>query len=785
MTECRISVRHLVEFVLRSGDLASSQFSPSRMEEGAKVHKKLQDQQGRYLQTEVSLKEEFSHGSIRLLVSGRADGLGKDGAFFFIDEIKSCFTESDRPEEDLLHLAQAKFYAYIYAKKKKLDKIRVRVTYYNLRDDSIFSYEHLFEIEELAAFISYVVGFYCDFLEFVASLRRQRDQSIADLNFPFADYRPGQKKMIQDVYRAIRDKKRLFVKAPTGIGKTVSVLFPAIKSLIYQDNDKIFYLTSKGTNKESVFEAMKLLRERKLSIRTVFLTAKEKICPYGKCDMENCQYAKGHFDRIYSAILDILENRREMDLQTIRKYSESHKVCPFEFSLDLSLYADIIVGDYNYVFDPSAYLKRFFEEEQGRYIFLMDEAHNFIDRAREMFSSSICKSQFLSLRRQIREFFNEKPYLPKVFRDMMRVAGTINRDFLMIRGEGPEVFSMTEAPEKLRKDIFAFRELCDLCFSEERQMKQYPFYNELMELYFSCCSFEKVLEFFGENYRTIIRQEKNETQVRLFCLNPKPQIQEALCRCTALIAFSATLTPAIYYVEMIGGKEDSIYLKLPSPFAKEKFKVLIDRSVSTRYAHRKQSLRLIAERIRTAVSPKKGNYIAFFPSYEYMVETFEIFRTLCPDVLTLIQDRGFSEEDRMHFLSCFREDPEELMLAFAVLGGTFSEAVDLKGERLSGVIVVSVGLPKLSFERDLMREYFEQRGMDGFDYAYRYLGMNKVMQAGGRVIRSMDDRGFLLLIDDRFTDPRTNVLIPDEWRHYETVNGTKQLKEILTEFWRG
>lgn len=754
------------------------------MEEGKLAHKKLQEQEGRYLQTEIALKAEFEEGNIRLIVSGRADGLILEEDLSIIDEIKSCITDQKEPDEDPLHLAQAKFYAYIYAKKKKLAQIAVRVTYFNLNDDSVYFYQHLFDMEELEDFVISVVRSYCDFLNFISKLQETRDQSISTLSFPFTSYRQGQRKLMEDVYRAIRNQARLFVKAPTGTGKTVSVLFPAIKSLIYQDNDKIFYLTSKGTNRESVSKTIHLLEEKGLMIRSVFLTAKEKICPYGSCDMENCAYAKGHFDRIHGAILDILENKTKLDVDTIRHYSESHKVCPFEFSLDISLYADIIVGDYNYVFDPAAYLRRFFDEEQGRYIFLMDEAHNFIDRAREMFSASVFKSQFLQLRREIRHFFAEKPYLPKVFRDIIENAGAINRDFLMLRQEEQENCSLEEIPARLRKNISVFKELCDLCFAEDRRMKEYPFYRSLTDLYFSCCSFRKIEEFYGENYRTIVKQEGNDMEVRLFCLNPRPQILETLCRCTALIAFSATLTPAAYYIDMIGGRENSIYLRLPSPFDREKFKVLIDSSVSTRYAHRTRSLMLITERLRIAVSSKKGNYLVFFPSYEYMIQGYESFLKLCPEIDTLIQDRGFSDKDRRDFLSAFTEDRENTMLAFAVLGGTFSEAVDLRGEKLSGVIIVSIGLPKLSFERDLMRDYYQNRGLNGFDYAYRYLGMNKVMQAGGRVIRTMEDKGFLLLIDDRFAEENTCSLIPDEWRHYEKVRDNKALYEKLSEFWR-
>lgn len=780
----KISVRNLVEFILRTGDLSSAQFLPSRLEEGIRAHKKLQTQQGRYLKEEVSLRMESEQEGITIVIRGRADGLLCRDGLFIIDEIKSTMkrTASDAPE-DPLHLAQAMFYAYMYASMENLEKIGVWVTYFSLQDESVYSYEHIYEIEELRDFVLSTVKRYGKWLAFLEDLKRKRDESIEKMAFPFPAYRSGQRKLVNDVYRAIRDQKRLFVKAPTGIGKTISTIFPSVKSLIYQENEKIFYLTSRGTNREAVRQTMTLLMQQGLCIRTVFLIAKEKVCPYGKCDLEICDYAKGHFDRINTALWDILENQRQMDRETVLRYSQSHRVCPFEFLLDIALFSDIIVGDYNYAFDPSVYLKRFFEEKQGRYIFLMDETHNFIDRVRDMFSATILKSDFLELRRSIKGFFEHQGSVPGNFQPLIRSLGKINRDLLSLRTESDE-YCLEQMPSVLYKDILHFKEVSERCFAEDFQVRSYPFYTRWMELYFDCHHFCRIGEYYDERYRTLIDSESRQMRLRLQCIDPTKQIREDLSRCTALIAFSATLVPASYYVEMIGGREESIYLMLPSPFERSHLRILVDKGISTRYIHRKASLHPLAERIYTASAVKKGNYMVFFPSYEYMMAVYEVFVQEYPAVRTLVQSQGFTEEERERFLAQFREDNPHTMVAFVVLGGTFSEAIDLAGERLSGAIIVSIGLPKRSMERDVMTEYFKSQGKDGFDYAYRYGAMNKVMQAGGRVIRTPKDKGFLLLIDDRFLEEKTRGLIPEEWAHYEVVRSLREIHEKLSDFWR-
>lgn len=780
-----ISVRSLVEFVLRSGNLGSSlSYSPARMQEGIRIHQKLQQIKGRYIEKELALKLDISVNDIKFRISGRADGLILRDDFYIIDEIKSTSKSLNHCEEEDVHLAQAKFYAYIYALDNELKNIGVNVTYYSLYDEDFRSFEHEYEIEELETYVIYVLKSYSLFCMLIERLKDERDKSILSLAFPFDSYRKGQKKMVNDVYRAINQKKRLFVKAPTGIGKTISTVYPALKSLIYHDNEKIFYLTSKTINRQAASDALNILKNQGLKVRAIALTAQDKICPYGSCDIASCDYARGHFDRINKAIYDILENQDIISRDVILTYSESHKVCPFEFALDVSLFCDVIIGDYNYAFDPAVYLKRFFAEQQGKYIFLMDEAHNFIDRARAMFSASIEKNAFLELRRTIKEAIKEKNMIPRELSELIKSLGSVNAAFLKLKkDEGRTEFSQKALPDGLVKSVRSFIEHADYYFSEHLTASEEIFYQDLMKVYFEAHAFIRIAELYDERYTMLGYQKDKNLRIKLFCLDPSALIKDALSRCTSLVAFSATLIPASYYINMMGGLDDAVYLMLESPFEASKLKVMIDSSVSTRYAHRKRSILPIAERIHAAVHIKNGNYIAFFPSYDYMNQVYEEFSTNHKDIMCLVQERGFTEIQREEFLNQFVNQDAHIMVGFAVMGGAFSEGIDLKGDRLSGAIIATVGLPGISDELDLIMDYFNNEGKNGFDYAYRYQGMNKVMQSAGRVIRTPVDKGFILLLDDRFLEPNYQSLMPKEWLEFERVKSPLEIENTLDKFW--
>ena len=781
-----ISVRSLVEFVLRSGDLgASSSFSPARMQEGIRIHQQLQQIKGRYIEKELPLRLDIKVNDIDFRISGRADGLMLDEGFYIIDEIKSTAKSLSNCEEEEVHLAQAKFYAYIYALDNKLDNIGANVTYYSLHDEDIITFEHEYERQELETYVTHILHSYSLFCMLLERLKDERDESILTLEFPFDSYRKGQKKMINDVYRAISQKKRLFVKAPTGIGKTISTIYPALKSLIYEDNEKIFYLTSKTINREAASDTLMLLKDAGLSVRAIALTAKDKICPYGSCDLNACDYARGHFDRINSAIYDILETQDIITRDVILSYSESHKVCPFEFALDISLFCDVIIGDYNYAFDPAVYLKRFFAEQMGKYIFLMDEAHNFIDRARDMFSASIEKTAFLELRKLIKSAIKDHTMIPKELSDVLKSIGHVNAGFLKLKPEQAKTeFSQKALPENLVKAIRGFIENSDYYFSEYPNANEEAFYQDLLSLYFEAHAFIRIAELYDERYTMLGYQYDKNLRIKLFCIDPSALVKDALSRCTSLIAFSATLIPASYYISMMGGLEDAVYLMLDSPFNPERLKVMIDSSVSTRYSHRQRSIDRVVQRIHSAVSSKNGNYIAFFPSYEYMNQIYEEFSKAYEEIECIVQERSFTELQREDFLKQFVDQNTHVMVGFAVMGGAFSEGIDLKGDRLSGAIIATVGLPGISYELDLIMEYFNNEGKNGFDYAYRYQGMNKVMQSAGRVIRTSSDKGFILLLDDRFLEASYQNLMPREWLDFERVSSPLEIKNSLEQFWQ-
>lgn len=778
-----ISVRNIVEFVLRSGDLGGAEFSPSRLQQGIRAHQKLQQTEGRYIEKEASLSMISTVMDITFNISGRADGIILKDEIYIIDEIKSTLRNAKDVSEDPVHLAQAKFYGYMYAVKHELDIVGVQVTYYGVHDSSINTYFHLYDKNELFQFVDFVMKSYAEFMKLLMKLRKERDESLLDLEFPFESYRKGQKKLVNDCYRAIRDDKRLFVKAPTGIGKTVSTLYPALKSLTYHDNERIFYLTSKTVNKAAALDTLALLEKNGLRVRAIALTAKDKVCPYESCDTQVCEYASGHYDRINAAVWDILENETVMPRETVIRYSESHKVCAFELSLDIALYCDAVIGDYNYAFDPLVYLKRFFDKEQGKYIFLMDEAHNFIDRARDMFSKSVSKQPFLELRKEIRKSTKDRMMIEKEVDDILRNASRVNSAFLKLKSDDAE-YAMSKPSEGLIVALMDFCELCEGFFSSDTTMlKQESYYQMLLQLYFECSAFIKIFQFYDDHYTTIITQRDKDITVKLFCVDPSELIKEGMDRAKSLIAFSATLIPASYYIQMMGGIKDAVYLMLESPFDPKNLSVIIDSSVSAKYRNRALSIAPIARKLTAAVKARKGNYMAFFPSYEYMQSVYDEMMAQDSGVELVIQQRGLSEQQREDFLQGFSVQNEKYMLAFAVMGGIFSEGIDLSGDRLVGAFIVSVGLPGISLEKDIIMEYFTARGKNGFDYAYRYSAMNKVMQASGRVIRTAEDRGIVMLLDERFTERKYIDLMPPEWSHYRVIRDEKKLSEHLENFW--
>ena len=772
-----LPVRELVEFVLRGGSIDNRFGGVDRMAEGSRIHRKLQKAAGDGYQAEVPLSLESVWGDLRIKVEGRADGLYTDEEGLVVDEIKTTGAPLEMITEDFnrLHWAQAMCYAYILCTQRGLEAIRVRLTYYQVDTDEIKRFIRGFSAGELTEFYQDLLERYRRWGESRQSWTGIRDASIKATVFPFPQYRPGQRRLAEAVYRTARDGGRLFCEAPTGIGKTISTLFPAVKAIGEGEAEKIFYLTAKTITRQVAENACRVMREEGLRLRTVTLTAKDKICflEQRNCNPDACPYADGHFDRVNDALWEMLEREDVFTREVVETYACRHRLCPFELALDLTLWSDCIIADYNYVFDPQVYLRRFFSGGKSPFVFLIDEAHNLVDRAREMYSAGLQKSAFLQLSRTL----DKKDKL-------RRSLGRINTAMVAMRKECGEAGFLKRKEPYLEFHKQLTRTAAD-CEEWMQRHPHAPQEEQLLTLYFDILTFLKIAELYDERYITWVQTKGSEVVLRLFCLDPSYLLSKAMERGKASVLFSATLTPLDYFISVLGGDENSKRLTLTSPFPQENLCLLVSDRISTKYKDRQDSLVPVADQIALTVSGKKGNYLAYFPSYAYLREVYQVFQERYPAVATIVQRSGMEEEEREAFLQRFQADAADTLVGFCVLGGIYAEGIDLRGERLIGTVIVGVGLPQIGLEQDMIRDYYDRRDGRGFDYAYRYPGMNKVLQAAGRVIRDESERGVVVLIDQRFTSPAYRPLLPQHWRHYAAVRDGRMLEERLRRFWTG
>lgn len=774
--EIKISVRNLVEFVLRAGDIDNRITGAATPLEGTRAHQKIQKSYKQGYEAEVSLKHSIQYKDIQITVEGRADGILKEDDFITIDEIKSTTKDLKFIDENYneLHWAQAKCYGFIYAADNHVENMNIRLTYFQLDTQEIKYITKEYSFKQLEDFFYDIIEKYYVWAKLSGDWEKVRDTTIKQLPFPYESYRKGQREMAVAVFKTIKNNKKFFAQAPTGIGKTMSTLYPSIKALGEGYNKKIFYLTAKTITRTVAEDAIKIMKSKGLKIKYTTITAKDKICfqEESKCNPVDCEFARGHYDRINSALIDIFNHEDEFTRQNIETYSKKHKVCPFEFSLDLTLLSDCIICDYNYVFDPRVYLKRFFFESDGEYTFLVDEAHNLVERAREMFSATLSKKNILKVKKEI------KTAIPKASKSLNK----INSYMIEIKKECNEknTYLRKEQPSDIYGTIRHFTDEVEEYILANRDVE---LSEDTMELYFDSLNFNKIGELYDDRYITYGESSQDDLKLKLYCLDPSYLLNEAAKRGKSITFFSGTLIPMNYFKEILGGCKEDYSLHLKSPFNKENRALIIADNVSTRFKHRESSYAKIIEYINSFIESKQGNYIVFFPSYVYMIKVYELFNEKFPETKTIIQSSEMNEEERVQFLNTFANNPTETNVGFCVLGGVFSEGIDLPQDRLIGAVVVGVGLPQICVERNIIRDYFEEKNGMGYEYAYMYPGMNKVLQAAGRVIRGESDRGAILLIDDRFISKSYQKLFPEEWFPFVRVNYPEQVKKIVEHIW--
>ena len=820
-------MRELVEFSLRQGDLGGERdfVGRNRALAGTRGHQRLQRSRPAGYQKEVRLSHEIETAQFILRIQGRIDGLLVSAHEVLLEEIKTIQGGWDKVA-DPLHWAQAKIYGFIYAQANLLENITLQLTYLDLDTGEVTEFRNRCSLAELSAFFQAATATYLDWLRAHHNWCRQRDESIRAVAFPFPDYRPGQRELAVAAYRALARGGRLFLEAPTGIGKTMSVLFPAIKALGEGKLERIFYLTARTSGRAVAQKALADLRQAGLHLRTLTLIAKEKIClQEGQpCDPATCPFARGYYDRLKTAMRAALD-REEIARPVLEDIGREHQVCPFELSLDLSSWVDVVVCDYNYVFDPKVYLRRHFTDEPGDYAFLVDEAHNLVDRAREMFSADLDTREIQEVRRALKQAVPHcARALTKLSSAMRKLANpaspSAEPDELSDPSTELALFAQTPLGEGERprepKHLDAaaqFRSRDDArppglaVLHPTSTSREFPatltqpleaalneaeawlarnepadFRESLLELFFRLHSFQRTAELYDERYVTITDPGRS-VRVRLFCLDPSFLLRQALARGKAAVFFSATLTPIDYYRALLGGNEEDPLLQLASPFPPQHLAVLVQDRIRTHFKARAESLPDVVQAIASLVEGRRGNYIAYFPSYQYLTAVQEQFHAQHPAVPILVQRPGMTEPEREAFLATFAAEHGETLLGFAVMGGAFGEGIDLVGDRLIGAIIVGVGLPQLCIERDLIRDYFQEITGAGFDYAYTFPGMNRVLQATGRVIRSETDRGVVLLIDARFAEPRYRRLFP-AWWHPARARDPAEIRSVLAKFWQ-
>ena len=778
LTRIRISVRNLVEFIFRSGDIDNrigKGAQKEAMQEGSRMHRKIQGRMGMEYRAEVPLKLEVPQEQYVLALEGRADGIITNADGVTVDEIKCMYTDVTRFEEPIfVHKAQAMCYAYIYALQNGLDQISVQLTYCDLDTEEICRFEEAFSFFWLERWFQDMMEAYRKWTDFQFAWRKIRQTSIQTLEFPFP-YREGQYKLVGDVYRTIHRKKILFIQAPTGTGKTISTLFPAIRAVGENLGDKIFYLTAKTITRTVAKDTCDLLKAKGYRGKVIVLTAKEKMCPCEEmdCNPSNCLRAKGHYDRVNDAVYDLITTEEDFTRERMLAQAEKYQVCPFEMSLDASLYADIIICDYNYVFDPNVYLKRFFsEKEKGDYIFLVDEAHNLVERGREMYSAVLVKEEILTVKKLVRG----------KDRKLEAALEKCNRQMLEWKREC-ETYTIYESIGAFAFSLMRLMSLLDIFLQSRGEM---PERKEVTEFYLNLRHFMNMFERVDENY--VLYSDFDETDrfcLHLYCVNPSVNLQECLERGKSTIFFSATLLPVNYYKNLLSSKKDNYAVYADSAFREEQRLLFIGRDVSSLYTRRTLGeFHRIALYIQQVLRAKKGNYLIFFPSYRFMEDVYEQFLAVNEqEADCMMQSGNMNEADREEFIQEFSNPRGKSLAAFCVLGGIFSEGIDLKEDLLIGVLIVGTGLPQICNQREILKEYYQEENGQGFDYAYQYPGMNKVLQAAGRVIRTASDRGIIGLLDERFLRSDYRQLFPREWSQYE-VHTLDSLPGALEAFWK-
>ena len=745
----KANVRKVVEFLYSGGDLTSEFSQTSDMLEGTKAHQFLQAKYKETDKKEYTVKHSFEYNGHEVELQGRIDGLLQDGKI--IEEIKSTQVDLDLLDIDSRpqHLAQAKYYAYFYMLLNDIKRVKVHLTYIHIVSYEKRVFEKTYNFSQLKKFFEESIQKYLDWHIALLEQNEYFIEHLDKMEFPF-EYRKNQRTLMGAVYKTIQNKDILYAIAPTGTGKTIATMFASLKT--YKENDKIMYLTAKNSLKKLALDTVTLLNEQDLKCKAIEITSKDSICFLEErdCDPEVCPYAKGFFNRLNDAVTDAFFSNDVFTKEVVEEYAYKHEICPFEFSLMLSYYMNVVICDYNYAFDPKIHLKRYFDIPEYNIKLLVDEAHNLVSRGKAMYSAELFSETLQSLKKELALHTRK---FAKPINDLL----SLYEDDLVLE----------HIPTDLETAFYKVYNKLNTYILENPDLDNIKL---IMEYYFELNDFNRIIDYYNEAYRVIFTNDK----IMLSCLDASKFLHATMNYCKGTTLFSATMFPLDYY-QMLLSEGDGEHMIIPSPFDSENLDLVVVDRISTRYKDRQNTLDDIVEIIETSTK-KKGNYIVFFPSYKYLED---VKARMNKEVLA--QEREMSHFKRGEYINRFKE--EDNLIGFFVMGGIFSEGIDYVGDMLAGVIIVGVGLPMISKQNNLLKEYFDNKFHKGFDYAYTYPGINKVIQAVGRVIRTETDRGIAVLIDDRFSTRKYVNLFPREWRHFNVLNNKKHIEIELKDFW--
>lgn len=774
----RISVKNLIDICLKHGDLSGEYVSRTRALDGIREHTRVQGLRPESYTREVAVSCTIHGQGFDLEVYGRIDGIFEADEPVTIEEIKSCRKPAGELAQNPapLHMAQLKCYGYMLAAQRKLDQVNLQITYARIGTQTIAHSKKAWTFEALSVFFNELTREYIRRLEDGVHWREKRNQSIAALEFPYPDFRPGQRQLAESVYKVVKNNRILFARAPTGTGKTIATLFPAVKALGLGHIDKIFYLTAKTVGRTVAVKAIRDMRKTGLKIKHVVITAKQKICFVSDeiCDPDTCPYATGYYGKLASAMPGI-SRYDDFDRERIENLAREYEICPFELSLDVSLICDVIICDLNYCFDPRVYLKRYFDQDSPGCTFLIDEAHNLHDRLRSMYSAHILKSDILSTQKLVRDAAPE----------LSKCLVAINRIMLKLKNqcidENTSHLKLENPPDDLISQIRLFAGKADRWLDQNREESQIR--SALLDFYFQMNIFLVIEGFYDTNYQFYVeRIGENDLVAKFFCLDPSPIFSDLIFRCRSAIFFSATLTPIGYHREMLlNNTIEPFTIDLATPFARENLGLFLHPGIRTAYKTRARYYDKIAELIAHATRIRPGNYMVYFPSYAFLNEVLSRMDETVQDDIQ-VQSPNMTETERKDFLNGFT--PDSRITGFAVMGGIFGEGIDLTADRLIGAVVVSPAVPQVCLERDLIKDYYDAIDNSGFFKSYQIPGFNRVLQAAGRVIRTDTDKGIVILVDDRFNRPDYRMLFPPEWQDVRVLPDTDSVVREISAFWK-